>query len=405
MGSARHGASGPAPLSGGLRLSAAGANVAAMRLTEEDLAQRTLARQFPGLPGRDAAAVLELFRRLGPVQSQVPRSPFLTVASRLPGVDHAAVSGLFAGHALLKTSSLRGTVHTSGREHYPWLDAVARRTRAAAIRSQLRLHRMTPEELVAELEAFADDGWRHRDEIVAHARRWLLAHGEEVGAAAAGSLPESLFWGHSGLLRRPRDGRWERRTDVHHRRARAVDPGLALPSFEEALTGLVRVHLAALGPATRQDLAYFHGTGLTAVDTAVRRLGGEVLHLEGPDGEDHLDLAGAPTVATGDLGVRLLPEFDALLVGYHGRHRTRFLSADQLEQVWAKVNGQFAPVVLRQDRLVGTWRTVAGRGRRARVEVTAFPGCRPPAEDELTEPVAAVAAVLDLEVEEVRVLT
>ena len=213
-------------------LSVAGANVASMRISADELTARTLARQFPTLPGRDGPAVLDLFRRLGPVQSQVPRSPFLTVSSRLPGATYATVSSLFASHQLLKTSTLRGTVHTSSREHYPWLDAVARRARAGIIRNQLHLQRVTPEELVAEVEAYADEDWRHRDAIVAHGRAWLLAHGEEAGAGTAGSLPESLFWGHSGLLRRPRDERWERRTDVLHRRARALDPTLELPPFE-----------------------------------------------------------------------------------------------------------------------------------------------------------------------------
>src|SRR3954454_20407371 len=106
-----------------------------MRLTHEDLAERTLARQFPEVGGRGGPAVLELFRRLGPIQSQVPRSPFLTVASRLPGTEYATVRSLFADPLLLKTSTLRGTVHTSGREHYPWLDAVARRARAGPLRS------------------------------------------------------------------------------------------------------------------------------------------------------------------------------------------------------------------------------------------------------------------------------
>jgi len=54
------------------------------RLTEEDLRLSTLARQFPAIDGRDPDAVLELFRRLGPIQSQVPRAPFLTASSRLP---------------------------------------------------------------------------------------------------------------------------------------------------------------------------------------------------------------------------------------------------------------------------------------------------------------------------------
>jgi hypothetical protein len=375
-----------------------------MRLTEEDLAARTLARQFPALPGRDGAVVLDLFARLGPIQSQVPRSPFLTVASRLPGVRYATVQGLFAGHELLKTSSLRGTVHTSGRAHYPWVDAVARRGRAGAISAQLRLQRVTAAELAAELERFAADGWRTREEILAHGRRWLTEHeSPESAAAVSTTLSESLLWGHSGLLRRPRDERWEKRTDTFHRTARSLVPGLALPSFDDALRALVRVHLAALGPATRYDLAHFPGAGLTVIDGAVRALGEEVVPLRGPDEDTYLDLAEPPAREPVDPGVRLLPEFDALLVGYHLRHRTRFLTPAQLGEVWAKKNGQFAPVVLHHDRLVGLWRTIA-HGSRVDLELSPFAGCAPPGEDELDGPAAALAAALGLTVADVRVV-
>src|SRR3712207_6082327 len=66
-------------VSGGSKVSSAGGpklsdpldSVATVQLSADDLAQRTLARQFPTVTGRDGAAVLELFRLLGPVQSQV----------------------------------------------------------------------------------------------------------------------------------------------------------------------------------------------------------------------------------------------------------------------------------------------------------------------------------------------
>jgi hypothetical protein len=374
-----------------------------MSLTSDDLAERTLARQFPAVAGQDAQGVLELFRRLGPVQSQVPRSPFLTVASRLPGVGHATMCGLFEAQQLLKTSSLRGTVHTSGREHYPWLDAVARRGRAGALRSQLRLQRVTPEALTSELETYAADDWRTRTDLVAHGRRWLEAHESAAAAAAVtGTFAESLLWGHSGLLRRPRDEHWERRTDLYHRQARALVPELPSCSFEESLAGLVRVHLRSLGPSTRRDLAYFFGTGLGAVDAAVTRLGEEVVRQRGPGDEDFLDLAEPPDGGAHDPGPRLLPEFDALLVGYHGSHRTRFLTEAQLGQAWARVNGQFAPLVLHHGRVVGTWKTLP-HGSRVDLDVGVFAGCTPPGEDDLAAPVAALSSVLDLAVEDIRV--
>ncbi|SDT06062.1 Winged helix DNA-binding domain-containing protein [Friedmanniella luteola] len=374
------------------------------RLSADELARRTLVRQFPVVSGVDDAAVLELLDRLGPVQSQVPRSPFLTAASRLPGVERSTVRRLFEEHRLLKTSSLRGTVHTGVVAQYPGLDAVARRGRRGMVAAQLRLSRVTPEELLAELEAFAADAWRPRTEVVEHAGAWLAVHESAAVAASVTASPvAALLWGHSGLLRRPPDQRWETRTDVLHRRARSVVPGLPEPTFAVALAGLVRVHLGAVGPATRADLAFFCGTTLGAVDTAVADLGEALVRLDGPDGETFVDLAEPGPEGPGPVGVRLLPEFDALLVGFHGRHRTRFLDAEQLVEVWAKANGQFAPVVLREGRLVATWRTVAVRSS-VRVEVRPLSRCRAPDEAELAEPAAAAARALGADLADVRVV-
>jgi hypothetical protein len=182
-----------------------------------------------------------------------------------------------------------------------------------------------------------------------------------------------------------------------------VAPELPHAAFDEALTSLVRLYLRSLGPATRRDLGYFFGAGLGVVDAAVTGLGEEVVRLPGPEGEEYLELAEPPADGGVELGPRLLPEFDALLVGFHGSHRTRFLTADQLGVVWAKVNGQFAPSVLHRGRIVATWRTLV-RGARASLEVTMLPRCARLAEDELDGPVAALSRVLALPVAEVRVL-
>ncbi len=144
------------------------------RLTADELRRRTLQRQFPSIDSTRPDAVLELFNRLGPIQSQVPRAPFLTAASRLPGVSYKTINGLFEEHRLLKTSNLRGTVHTSTRDQFGWLDAVARRSRAAQLRNYLKLDRLDPEDVVTEVEAFTDAEWRTRADIVAHLREWLV---------------------------------------------------------------------------------------------------------------------------------------------------------------------------------------------------------------------------------------
>lgn len=371
-------------------------------LTEEDLRRATLGRQFPRIAGRDPTAVLDLFHRLGPIQSQVPRAPFLTASSRLPGVSYATMSKLLTTHQLLKTSNLRGTVHTSVRDQFAAADAVARQTRSPTIRRSLGLVATTPEEVVAEVERFSADQWRSRVEILSHLRAWLAER--DPAATIGDTQAESLVWGQSSLIRRPADERWERRTDVYHRLASTLLPELERPDPAAALATLVRVHLAAYGPVVRDDIAFFTGTGLRAVDAAVLALGAEVVHRAGPGGQDLLDLAEPPPGGDQDPGLRLLPEFDGLLVGLHARHRTRFLTAEQLGRIWAKVNGLLSPAVLDEGRIVASWRTrPAGRGRST-VEVQLLAPYRRLTEDRFTEPVAALERVLDLRVTDVRVL-
>jgi winged helix DNA-binding protein len=374
------------------------------RLSHDELRRRTLRRQFPSISGTSPEAVLELFQRLGPIQSQVPRAPFLTISSRLPGVRYQTVCELFESHQLVKTSNIRGTVHTSTVEQFGWLDAVARATRSNQLRKVLKLQRVTPEQLAAEIEEFAAADWRPRSEIVSHVRRWLAEREVDEAGQVPDVLSDNLIWGHSGLLRRPRDTRWEKRTDIYHRRASSLLTDLPECDFAQALTHLVRIHLGSYGPALREDLAFFFGAGLRAVDEAVHRLGDEVVHLRGPNDEDYLELAEPPHSGTVDPGLRLLPEYDGLLVGYHGGHRTRFLTEQQLPKVWAKVNGLFSPVVLYDGQLVASWKTIT-KGRRTDIEVTMLDPHPVLADDLFTDAIAATEQVLDLTITDVRVRT
>src|SRR5215204_7234291 len=181
-------------------------SVAGMRrLTTDELRRRTLQRQFPKINGTDPESVLELFTRLGPIQSQVPRAPFLAVSSRLPGVPYSTIRDLFEQHRLLKTTNIRGTVHTSTREHFAMLDAVARRTRAAQLRNYLKLDQVTPEQLATEVEACTAGDWRAPADIVTHLRTWLTERDSVGRASLRDTLPDTLPWRPSGLLPRPRD--------------------------------------------------------------------------------------------------------------------------------------------------------------------------------------------------------
>ena len=103
-----------------------------------------------------------------------------------------------------------------------------------------------------------------------------------------------------------------------------------------------------------------------------------------------------------DPGLRLLPEYDGLLVGYHGRHRTRFLTEQQLPKVWAKVNGLFSPVVLHDGQLVASWKTIT-KGRSTNLEVTMLDPHPVLADDLFEDAIAATEQVLGIKITELRV--
>jgi Winged helix DNA-binding domain len=369
--------------------------------TLEQLRRATLRRQFPRVRGRGPAAVVELVRRIGPIQSQAPRAPFLGIAARLPGVDHAAIAAAFEAYDIVKGSNIRGTVHVSVREHFPLLDAVTRRTLETSWRKGLRLRRHEVDEVRGEIERWLGDEWRLESDLTDHMTVWLDSHeSAESAAVSKESHGRFMLRGYSALIRRPSNGAWEKRSPWLLRHAPPL-LGTAPVRPDEALRALARVHIASYGPSTRHDIAWWSGEGLTRVDAAVAALGDEVVARPGPGGATYLDLANPPRGGFPEPGPRLLPEFDALVLGYHPKGRTRFLDEAHVDWIWNRTNGIFSSAVLYRGQLVALWRLV-GSGRRRDFEVWPLPGEVAPPEDEFVEPAIGLARALDVEIRALR---
>ncbi|MGI8578755.1 MAG: DNA glycosylase AlkZ-like family protein [Nocardioidaceae bacterium] len=160
----------------------------------------SLPRQFPAVRGRGAAGVVELMRRVGPVQAQAPRAPFVTVSSRLPGATYVDVTNAHESFELVRSTSLRGTVHTSGRSEHPWLHAVAARAQAGFWRRTLKLTASQLEEFWAEIELSTESGWRTHEELREHMLEWFGARGlEESIRAAATQAATFSYRGHGAM--------------------------------------------------------------------------------------------------------------------------------------------------------------------------------------------------------------
>ena len=363
----------------------------------DELRALSLARQFPGVVGLGAGAAAETVRRMGPIQSQTARSPYVALGARLPGVTHADVTDAYESHAIVRGSTIRGTVHTSTPEQHALLDAVTRVGQRAIWVRLLRLQHTEVEELWRSTEQFAVDEWRSPDELLEHLRGWMRDHDEATPEVIDRGLGRYLTFGHGGLLRRPLKGPWSGQGAPGYRAATAVLPERAVP--DDPLLEAVRLHVTSYGPSSRRDVAWWSGLGLRQVDDLLARL--DLGWRDGPDGRRYVDIADPP--AARELpGVRLLPEFDAVLCGYDPQARDRFVAPSDHDRLWHKNNGYMLAPLLVDGRIGGFWR-IEGTGRERTLAVSSFAGSRKPRRAELDEPVSALSSALDVPLRSVTV--
>ncbi len=176
----------------------------------EELGAAALARQFPGSGApTDASGVAEAVRRIGPIQSQTARSPFLGLAARFPGVTHAAITASYEELAIVRGSTIRGTVHTTVPAHHALLEVPTRRGLRVNYVKALKLDDGVIDELWDSIEDLARDTWRTPAELLSHLQQWTAAHGGVPAEELEQGIGRYLGFGHGGLLRRPLKGGWE----------------------------------------------------------------------------------------------------------------------------------------------------------------------------------------------------
>ncbi|HWN23173.1 MAG TPA: winged helix DNA-binding domain-containing protein [Gaiellaceae bacterium] len=338
-----------------------------MALTWDDVRARRLARSHLSKPA-PRTRLVEVVREVGGIHAQVLSAAELALSARVRGLTQEHVNrALWKERSLVKTWTLRGTLHIHPADELGlWLAA-----RRAVVGDWYFHNELPPSEAKEILAAIADalDGrCLTREELVEavspHVGPWAREHigsgwGTVLGPAALNGL----------LINGPPQGA----------RVTFVRPDQWLgkrPEYEPtaALVEILRRYLAAFGPVAPSHFAtWIGGTHLKVKDAKalLDSIADELVEVD-VEGRSAWLLAGKERRPATPAGVRLIAEYDALVMGF--RERERLFPPEAVERTKAhgkgRLEGPGALSWLLVDGVVtGTWsRKRAGKRIELRVQ-------------------------------------
>ena len=270
------------------------------------------------------------------------------------------VDALFTQGQLVRSWTMRGTLHICVAEDLRWLVRASRertlRSAAARLRG-LQIDAQVIDQAAGVVSAHLREcGQASRTALFSALNR----HGIETDQQRGLHLLQVLAL--DGLICQgpiPDDAKVVAQDFV------LVDQWIArLREEEHPLEELLRRYLSSHGPATLRDAAWYAGQTLSAVRTAAEALGDQLLSAGHDErGEDYWVMAGSlahhelETPQRTRLPLRLLGPFDEYYLGYANRS----LAADEqmAQQILPGKNGMFLPFWLEQGRAARLWNAEA----------------------------------------------
>lgn len=333
------------------------------RITTRGLGRALLARQH--LLDRATLPAVEVLAHLVALQSQNPSSAYLALHARVEGFAPEDLAGPLLDRRAGRLALLRDTVHLvtaqDARRLWSLLAPVLRRHVTTGSQVSRDLRDVDLDDLrSAALDLFAAGPLTSTALGARLAERWPQVPARSLAMGARGVLPLVQVTPR-GVWGRALATTWLPAWDWFGAGPQGAVGWAAEVERDDgdpvaAQADLVRRYLAAFGPATVADVQQW--SGLTRLTAAVDRLRPglvEVLHTDPPDGRSRvlLDLPGAPRPpADLPVPVRLLPDYDNLLLGHADRTR---VAPAQVRPLLASRNGMPPGTVLVDGMVAATW--------------------------------------------------
>lgn len=324
------------------------------------------------LLARERVGVVAAVERLGGLQAQEAKPPFIALWSRLEGFDREELRRALQKREVVRALLMRATLHiVSGGDH-----AALRGAMGPVMTNALRALRGRDQGL--DLEALLPVARR----LAAEQPRTFGELRPLLSEAFPGVNERALGYAvrtHLPLVMVPTDDPWAFPSDATFTPA---DAWLDAPAeVDDGAATLVRRHLGAFGPASAADIQAW--SGLKGLKVVLEGMGGELVAFRDDRRRTLYDLPDAPRPdEDAPAPPRLLPEFDSVVLAHDDRSR---VVADEHRGKLVTKNLRVRATFLVDGFVAGTW-TVARKGRKATLTLTPFArlprGARQPLVDE-----------------------
>jgi hypothetical protein len=314
-----------------------------------------------------AASIVEVVRDVCGVHAQLLTAAELSMGIRTDGLTRDAVRAeLWERRTLVKSATLRGTLHLHPADELPLWTAATAIGRRDWYERQLAGLGLTEEQL-EEITAAIGETLRGRAltrrelaaAVVPSLGEWARPHLETSWNTAFGPAMERGLMGYG-----PNRG-----NEVTFVRADEWLGGWTPMAPDVALVEVARRFLHAYGPATPAEFAHWVYVDRGRAEGSFAALGEDAVRVDVEDEERWLlaeDLRDEWPAAPS--GVRLLPDYDCYAVGCHPRDR--LVPAGPRPRIFDHGSGPFASLLV-DGVIVGRWRR-RETARRVSIEVTPF---------------------------------
>lgn len=309
---------------------------------------RLLRQRSQGLAGEPASTVPDAVRRAGGVQAQATGSARLAVRARSRRLTAAdVVRACNEERSVVRTWLMRGTLHMVATEDIGWMVGLLGPVFIAAgkrRRTQLGLvDDVLADGLRAIHEVLAAEGPLTRAALV----RKVADEGVRIDRTGQAGVHLICYAAMRGLVCRGPDLADDAPTYVLLRDWVGTQPD---GDHDAALCELARRHVSGYGPSTAKDFAAWSGLPTEQAQQGYAGVADEFEPVQ-VDGEPALTVRGERPA--GEPVVRLVPNFDSYLLGYHSRDLA-------LPPAFAKRihpgGGWLHPAVVVDGQVRGTWR-------------------------------------------------